>query len=315
MPSFISDSDRSGPRRPDRFTILLLGSLLIILASLEIVTRARLDSTSKVHRLEMAQRNTLLAVRDTGAANDPHLALLGNSLMLEGTDLRLFRAKLTPKYVPVPYFVLGTNYYDWYFGLKRLFAEGMRPRYVLLGLSPNQLATSEVRGDISARYLVQQSDLLELVQRTHMDATRASEFMLAHYSQYYSTRETIRSYVIARVLPNVGEMFHNQNVSLRDPAISESVLSPLAVERLGAMDKLCKENGAHFVLVVPPTYQSGAEVIAAAGRKAGIDVLLPVKSNEFDASDYQEDGFHLNSKGSEIFTSRLAESLNEVLPQ
>ena len=71
----------------------------------------------------------------------------------------------------------------------------MRPEYVVLGLSPDQLASSEVRGDISARYMIQQSDLLDVVRQTHMDATRASEFILSHYSEYYSTREITRGYV------------------------------------------------------------------------------------------------------------------------
>ena len=53
----------------------------------------------------------------------------------------------------MPYFVLATEYYDWLFGLKRLFAEGVRPRFVVLGLSPNQLASPRFHGDYSAQYL------------------------------------------------------------------------------------------------------------------------------------------------------------------
>ena len=111
--------------------------------------------------------------------------------MLDGVALPVLKAHLKAHYVPVPYFVLGSNYYDWFFGLKRLFAEGMRPEYILLGLSPDQLATSDLRGDISARYMVQQSDLINVVRQTHMDATRASEFILAHYSEYYNTRKLL----------------------------------------------------------------------------------------------------------------------------
>src|SRR5208337_619075 len=107
---------------------------------------------------EISERRALLSVRDDGESQDPHVVLIGNSLMLEGIDGPLLRAQLNPRYVPVPYFVLGTNYYDWFFGLRRLFAEGMRPEYIVIGLSPNQLASSDVRGDISARYLIQQSD-------------------------------------------------------------------------------------------------------------------------------------------------------------
>src|SRR5580704_3923552 len=142
MPSSISSSNRSlGQVRMDRFTIALLCTVFALLALTEAASVVGFDRTSKVQRRELSQRRTLMGVHDSEADDDPHIAVLGNSLMLEGVDVSLLRAKIEPMYIPVPYFVLATNYYDWFFGLKRLFAEGMRPRYVLLGLSPNQLAT------------------------------------------------------------------------------------------------------------------------------------------------------------------------------
>ena len=165
MPSSISSSDHSlRHARIDRFTIALLCTAFALLALTEAVSVLSFDRTSKVQRRELSERRTLLGVRDPEASEDPHVAVLGNSLMLEGVDVSLLRAKIEPIYIPVPYFVLGTNYYDWFFGLKRLFAEGMRPRYVLLGLSPNQLAAPGVKGDYSARYLFQQSDLIDVVR-------------------------------------------------------------------------------------------------------------------------------------------------------
>jgi hypothetical protein len=316
MRSSTLDSKSSVCRlRPDRFTVILLGTIVVILALQEFVVRKRFDSVSKVERREVSERKALLAVRDTGTIQDPHIALVGNSLMLEGIDLPLFKAKLNPLYVPVRYFVLGTNYYDWFFALRRLFAEGMRPKYVVLGLSPNQLASWDVRGDMSAWYLIQQSDLLEVVKRTHMGATRASEFILAHYSEAYSTREITRGYVMSRVLPNVGELLHSRYASERDPDIDESVLIRLARSRLTALNQLCQANGARLLFVVPPSYQKGADTIGSAGKGEGVTVLVPVKDNELDTSYYQKDGFHLNQKGADIFTIKFAKSLNGELPE
>src|SRR5207247_4039853 len=138
---------------------------------------------------EMAQRETLLEVRDTTTSESPHVAVLGNSLLLDGVNVPLLKASTEAKIVPVPYFVLATLYYDWYYGLKRLFAEGMRPRYVLIGLSPNQFASFYTRGNYSARYLFQRSDLLEVARKTQMDRTTASGFVVAHFSEFYSTRD------------------------------------------------------------------------------------------------------------------------------
>jgi len=312
MPSSISSSNQPvSNARIDRFTIALLSTAFALLVLTEAVSLVGFDRTSKVQRQELSQRRTLLGVRDSKFGDDPHMAVLGNSLMLEGVDVSLLRSKIEPAYSPVPYFVLATNYYDWYFGLKRLFAEGMRPGYVLLGLSPNQLAAPGIRGDISARYLFQQSDLLEVVRETHMDATTASGFLLAHYSEFYSTREITRSYFMSRFLPSVSELLHNRLGTLHDAEIKEAVLGPLAADRLTALDDLCRANDSSFVFVVPPSYQKGAETIKQIGRERGITVLVPVAEGEFDDSYYQSDGIHLNGKGSQIFTARLAASLRE----
>jgi hypothetical protein len=314
MPSSIFNSEHSlGHARIDRFTIALLCTAFALLALTEAVSVLAFDRTSNVERRELSERRTLLGVRDPETSDDPHIAVLGNSLMLEGVDVPFLRAKIEPTYIPVPYFVLATNYYDWFFGLKRLFAEGMRPRYVVLGLSPNQLAAPGIKGDYSARYLFQRSDLIDVVRQTHMDATSASGFLLAHYSEYYSTREITRGFFMSRVLPGVGELLHSRLGTFRDPEIKEAVLEPLAADRLTALDQLCRANGSHFVLVIPPSYQKGAQIIKQAGHERGIAVLVPVTDDEFDASYYQSDGVHMNGKGSRVFTGRLAASLLEQL--
>ena len=146
-----------------------------------------------------------------------------------------------------------------------------------------------------------------------MDATTASGFLLAHYSEYYSTREITRGFFMSRVLPGVGELLHSRLGIFRDSEIKETVLEPLAVDRLTALDQLCRANGSHFMLVVPPSYQKGAEIIRRVGRERGVLVLVPVAEDEFDASYYQSDGIHLNGKGSQVFTARLAASLLEQL--
>ena len=315
MPLSISSSDRTATHvRIDHFTIALLCAVFVVLALTEVASVVGFDRTSKVQRRELSQRRTLLGVRDAEAEEDPHVAVLGNSLMLEGLNVSLLRTKIAPKYDAVPYFVLGTYYYDWFFGIKRLFAEGMRPRFVLLALSPNQLASPGIKGDYSAHYLFRQADLFDVVRETHMDATRASEFLLAHYSEYYSTRETTRGFFMSRLLPGVGELLHNRLGTSRDPEIQESVLGPLAADRLEALDRLCHAYGSNLIFVVPPSYQQGAEVIAKYARPRGIVVVVPVAGREFDASYYQSDGFHLNAKGSEIFTARLADDLRRQLP-
>jgi lysophospholipase L1-like esterase len=65
--------------------------------------------------------------------------------------------------------------------------------------------------------------------------------------------------------------------------------------------------------VIPPTYQSGSDTIAAVGRELGIPVLVPVPDGVLDQSFYQTDGFHLNEKGAQSFTLQLATELKHEL--
>jgi hypothetical protein len=297
----------------NRFTIALLGTALALLFAVETLTICRFDRTSKVQRREAAQRRALLAVKDTNSTSPSHIAVLGNSLLLEAVNIQILTKQTEAKAIPVPYFVLATDYFDWYFGLRRLFAEGMRPRYLLLGLSPNQLASMSIPGEYSAQYLFRGEDLIEIAQKTHMDATTTSSFMLAHISKFYSTRQTTRGYILSKLLPGVGDLLHEKLAAVRDPAIPEAILLKLATDRLMSLDALCRANRAQFIFVVPPSYQSGLETIAQAGKKIGIPVLIPVPNDELDESFFQNDGFHLNERGATIFTNSLAADLRNAL--
>lgn len=310
MHSSTSSSDSAPTRRwPHRFTIVLLATVVTLLAVTEAVCVLAFDRTSKVQRRELAQRQELLSINDSNSNRSMHVAVLGNSLLLDGVNVPLLTEKLAPKVVPVPYFVLATEYYDWYFGLKRLFAQGVRPRFVLLGLSPNQFASPTTRGDYSARYLFHLSDLWEVSRLTRMDATQTSGLFLSHFSEYYGTRTVIRGFILSRLLPSVAELLHNELANSRALPIEETTLRRRTEERLQALDQLCRANGATFVLVIPPTYQRGAQTIAEVGRTQGVRVLVPVANDALDSSFYQSDGFHLNDKGARIFTTQLAEVL------
>jgi hypothetical protein len=316
MLSSISNFEATSQKQTlDRFTVMLLAVVLLTLVSFEVVTRIGFDRISKVQVREMGQRQVLVQIRDSTDIDDPSVAILGNSLMLDGTDVRRMKEEMQPRYATVPYFVLGTEYYDWYYGLKRLFGEGMRPRYVVLGLSPNQLTSTYIRGDYSARYLFRAADLPAVARQTHMDLTTASGFILAHFSEAYGTRDVIRGFLMGRLLPNVEELLHNRLNKIQPPELDQRKLRILASERLLALHQLCRENGARFLLVIPPTSQKGEQIIQEVGAEKGIPVIVSVREGEFDAGDYQADGFHLNEKGSVIFTERLSKDLLSILPQ
>lgn len=308
VPSSTDLNLRPSGTRIDRFTIILLATVVAMFIGAEAISGGWFDQTSRVHRRQWSQRQALLEVRDSTGSAVPHAAVLGNSLLLDAVDVHGLTVKLDGKVRPAPYFVLATLYYDWFYGLKRLFDEGMRPRYVVLGLSPNQFASRRTRGDYSAQYLFRGTDLLEISRLTGMDPTTTSGFFLSHYSHFYGTRAVTRGFVMARVLPGVAELMSDL-ATVRESAIPEATLRELAGSRLPVIDRLCRENGSRFILVVPPTYQPGADVIADVGRTHNVTVVVPVAYEALDASHYQQDGFHLSEKGARVFTAHLATAL------
>jgi hypothetical protein len=297
----------------DRFTIGLLGTILATLVAAEVICAVGFERSSSNQRRESRQRSELLTVRDPEVGSPPHVAVLGNSLMLEGVDVPTLTTLVGSHVVPAPYFVLATEYYDWYFALKRLFADGFRPRFLVLGLSPHQLSSPRSRGDYSARYLFRGSDLIDVIHATHMDANAAASLFLAHISEYWGTRSIIRGYVMGLVLPSAGQLLRDR-VSVGQTAdIDEVKLEHISAERLKSLDQLCREHGVDFTLIVPPTSQNGAEVIVRTGRELGVRVIVPVSTGALNEEHYQNDRFHLNKRGAKIFTTQLGSALIELV--
>ena len=89
----------------------------------------------------------------------------------------------------------------------------------------------------------------------------------------------------------------------------EAEILPILSSRLASLDQLCREYGAGFRFLVPPTGAEGDKVLAAAGNVAHVRVLIPVASGSLTSSNYESDGFHLNSSGRLLFTSGLVQNL------
>ena len=53
---------------------------------------------------------------------------------------------LHPEFAVTRFVVEDTNYLDWYYGLRRLFREGARPKVVILVINARQLMSPNVHG-------------------------------------------------------------------------------------------------------------------------------------------------------------------------
>ena len=85
--------------------------------------------------------------------------MLGNSLLNAGIRFDEAHALLLPEIDARRLMVFDTTYYDWYYGIRRLYAEGVRPDVVILVLTPRQLTISKIRGNYFAYHLMRMADV------------------------------------------------------------------------------------------------------------------------------------------------------------
>jgi hypothetical protein len=195
---------------------------------------------------------------------------------------------------------------DWYYGLRKLLAEGARPDVVVVTLNAGQLLSDSLRGDYSASRLIQASDLFAAAHDARLSLTQGASQVLAHFSLFYSTRVEIRNWVLSMLVPGMQELKTHLAPVNRPRFMSEQVQIG-AAGRLRAMNALASEYGARLVLLVPASLSGNEPVsgLAAAGRATGIDVLIPAAPGALPVS-YFADGFHLNATGAQQYTKLLA---------
>lgn len=268
---------------------------------------------SRVQSRINAEQRDVLALRSGSGV--PTVLFVGNSLFEKGIDIQQMGSELTGFNVK-RYVISDTSYDDWFFGLRRLFAEGVRPQTVVVGLSAPQLTVNRIEGDLSANMLIRASDLPVVGRELALSNTALSNLYFAHFSAFYGTRTQFRKWLLGKVLPDIDLL----GAAIRPPTRTlpnAATVEVRATERLRAMNELCQKNGSRLILVVPPAPDHGADAIVAAveeaGRKTGVSVLVPVRPGVMPPEMFS-DGFHLNSSGATQFTSILAAELKHSIP-
>ncbi len=239
--------------------------------------------------------------------------IVGNSLLKKGVIIPLLNKQLGPEYAFTRYVVEDTNYLDWYYGLRRLFREGARPRAVILMLNARQLMSPGVHGDTFAALLMDWRDLLAVRREVASDNTSTSNLLFANLSLYWGMRSEIHKSFLVHLLPD----FPDLAVKLRPsapPLAPDEEIESKAAERLREISNLCAQYGSQFVFIVPPSAaaRDGSAAIQLAGSRAAVQVVVPFQPQQLPDSLYA-DGFHLNYRGSLIFTQALSSSLRQTL--
>lgn len=290
----------------------LLGAAVLLGVLLEAAT---LYGVPRINHNQRRIQEEYRAAISLGRDREPgrvDLLVLGNSLTLRGIDMPLLQAKLGARCRAMRWAVDATGYFDWYFGLKRLFRAGARPDVILLGARSYDLGANHPRGSYFARHMLDRGDLGEAAAETGANATEASEMLFANQSAFYGQRPEINKKLLCVLLPDFPRMA--ERLQMKEAPLSAATCSQRLGPRLTSLKALCAAHGARLIVWTPPHTRAdqGAADELRAGGQAGVDLLVPVRHNEIPPERFL-DGEHLAPAGAVQLTTALAPRLRPLL--
>src|SRR5215469_5414342 len=185
---------------------VLLGVLAVYCVLLEAITRIGFDRVSRIQQRVVEDYRAAKALPLGASEGQPRVLVVGNSLLLKGVDPVLFKQTLQSKYTIVLLPVENTQFEDWFFGLRRLFAEGSRPAVVVVCLSTRQIISRGTAGEYFAHYLMRSRDVLAVKRSADLDNTVTSNYFFANWSRWLGSRAEIRKWLASKLMPNLDRL-------------------------------------------------------------------------------------------------------------
>ena len=292
---------------------VLAGICTLLVIAIEIVSQS-VTLYSGTYQRVSRQYAEAVGSRASRPGSPVAALMVGNSLLLEGVEVDRLQ-RLTSRSVKIyPIFLEGTEYYDWLYGLRRLFRRGARPQVVIVGLGMHDLLENVVRQEFVPRMLLDARDILDASSDLGLNATVTTSLLLAHWSSFWDMRRAIRLKMFRRLVPGFEDVYFQDLWSdLRAKRLSpvgpES--EAIAISRLQSLRELAERYGATLVILIPPTpsLPSSVRQMTIVAQKAGVDTLMPIDPSTVPARYYQRDQIHLNQTGAELFTTALAANL------
>jgi hypothetical protein len=309
MRSSISDSKSQAMT----YAKVLAGICMILLIVIELSAVYLLKHDSATYARISHQYDEAVKMHPCGYDGPPCVLMVGNSLLLHGVELDRLREMTGARMRIYPVFLEATGYYDWLYGLRRLFREGAKPQVVVVGVGVSYFLESDVRQDYAPMLFFDARDTLALASDLHLDRTATSNLLLAHSSTFWDTRSAIRTQILSHLVPHLEDVF--SHVYLKPGIPKGRDFEEIAIPRLQRMRELCEAHGAKLILLVPPTLSSERAVaeMTDTAHTVGVDVSVPIDPATLSANFYQRDGMHLNPEGAALFTSALAKDLPEKI--
>jgi hypothetical protein len=306
MPSSTSSSEQR--RGLTRATWVLLALVVLILTGVELASRFVVAPRSAIQRRIATEKEAALHL------SGGDVLFVGNSLLLWGVDVPQLRTSMQPEWRSHRLVVEATSFEDWMFGLKRLLDRGARPSAVFVVLSPAQLAQHTVLGDYFAHHLMALEDLPAVASSVDLHPTAVTSMALANQSVFFGLRGELRKALLFAFLPNLDKLFTLVNRTAEPSPVRLESQIRLLSRHLAELRELGRSRGLPVLLVIPPQMRSN-ELMQQTERLAkeqGVELVVPIAPGQLDATHFS-DGFHLNSKGQNLFTPALAAHVRRAL--
>lgn len=294
------------------WTSVLLVVIFSFLIAVEFVSTYGFNRVSRIQRRTHEEYLATLGMRHTRQRGRTQVLLVGNSLLIMDVDLSILKETLPADFEIKRFAVEQTTYYDWLYGLRRIFYEGSRPDVVVLALTARQMAMSEVLGEYFAHNMMSTRDLARVASDLDLDRTTTSNMLFGHVSAFYSGRADIRKWLLAKIFPAV----HNLTDLMTQ--LPESELGPEQLQalpqRLGALKKTAAEYDVRLIFIAPPVLRDAhTDALMASGESTGVPVIVALPTDTLEREDFGPDGFHMSDTGAARYTRALSPLLERAI--
>jgi hypothetical protein len=234
--------------------------------------------------------------------------LIGSSVLL-GVDEAQLRAEM-PDWTVRRMVMVGTAYKEWYYALRRLYKEGVKPDYVIVPPLPFQLSPDELfRGDYLPLHWMDRSDILDYSRRDKIGLTATSNLMFASYNRFFALRDDLRNALLGNLIPGHKVLTHGLP-DKRTYKVGE--VARIVGDHLIELQTLLAQHGAKLVILhyPAPNMEAGWTMVERVVGERNIPYVSAVDSIPYALF---KDAYHLGPQGTQDFTKALGPALNEAL--
>ncbi len=285
---------------------------------LEILSAHLLDRYSVTYRRVSQELMEAMRARASQPGQPASMVIIGNSLFLDGVQVEKLSELTSPHFRIYPVFLEGTGYYDWLYGLRRIFQHGARPQVVVVQFEVNSFLWRRVRTEYSPMLFFDTPDILRVGSDLALDRTAITSLLFAHWSSFWGTHSVVRTQILRHMIPHFEELFslvpvQRTPMQRTDPFGQE--FRSTAQSRLKTLRDLCNQYGARVVMLVPPTpsSQDAVRKLVSVSLQFGVPTLVPIDATTLTPRHYEADALHLNAEGAALFTQAIARISEDLL--